>query len=177
MNTCSQSDVERASAPYAEVAPDAWFADRRTTLTYRVPNALADDIDVGQLIWVPLRRRLELGVVVERHDRAPAGIVPRDIHAPVEPSFCLTPRQWQLAVWIAEETVSSLFESVSVMFPPGVATRAVEHLRLRAAPAPEARQQLTPAQRRLVELLEREGELTLEHAQRALGSSLASIVR
>src|SRR5205823_6982335 len=114
-----------ATAPYAEVAPDARLTGRHTTLTYRVPDGLAGELEVGQLIWVPLRRTLALGIVVERHNREPVGVDVKDIHAPVEPTFCLTPLQWQLAVWIAEQTLATLFEAASVMFPPGVADRAV----------------------------------------------------
>jgi primosomal protein N' (replication factor Y) (superfamily II helicase) len=136
-----------------------------------------DDIEVGQLIWVPLRRKLVLAVVVERHGRAPdSGYEIKEIHAPVEPSFCLTPIQWQLAVWMAEETICTLYEAASVMLPPGVGSRAVEYLSLKAEPTATAREHLTPAQRRLVDFLAREGEVTLDRAQRSQRSSLVSII-
>jgi len=145
-------------------------------LTYRVPTPI-DEIEVGQLIWVPLRRKLVLGVVVERHGRVPdSGYEIKDIHAPVEPSFCLTPIQWQLAVWMAEETICTLYEAASVMLPPGVGSRAVEYLSLRHEPPAGERDQLTPAQRRLIDFLAREGEVTLERAQRSQRSSLVSII-
>src|SRR3954453_8083224 len=108
MNACSTTATATISASFAEVAPDARLAQRHATLTYRVPDALANELEVGQLIWVPLRRTLALGIVVERHDRQPAGVVIKEVHAPVEPTFCLTPLQWQLAVWIAEQTLSTL---------------------------------------------------------------------
>ncbi len=172
MNTCSV----RTPAPYVEVAPDARLSDRRATLTYRVPSAI-DHVEVGQLIWVPLRRKLVLGVVVERHGRPPdASFDVKPIHAPVEPSFCLTSIQWQIAVWMAEETICTLYEAASVMLPPGVGSRAVEYLSLRNEPPPGAIDALTPAQRRLVAFLAREGEVTLERAQRAQRSSLVSII-
>src|SRR4028118_618540 len=82
MNACS----DRTLAPFVEVAPDTRLADRRTTLTYRVPAMLDAEIEVGQLIWVPLRQKLVLGVVVERHNRD-MGFDAREIHAPVEPTF------------------------------------------------------------------------------------------
>ena len=136
-----------------------------------------DEIEVGQLIWVPLRRKLVLGVVVERHRRVPdSSYQIKDIHAPVEPSFCLTPIQWQLAVWIAEETICTLYEAASVMLPPGVGSRAVEYLSLRTEPPPGVREQLTAAQRQLVDFLSHEGEVTLERAQRSQRSSLVSII-
>jgi len=172
MNECSV----RTLAPYVEVAPDARLSDRRATLTYRVPAAL-EDIEVGQLIWVPLRRKLVLAVVVERHGRRPdSGFEIKNIHAPVEPSFWLTARQWQLAVWMAEETICTIYEAASVMLPPGVGSRAVEYLSLRTDPAPATLASLTPAQRRLVEFLAQEGEVTLERAQRSQRSSLVSII-
>jgi primosomal protein N' (replication factor Y) (superfamily II helicase) len=172
MNTCSGV----VSAPFAEIAPDARLGDRRATLTYRVPAHL-DDIEVGQLIWIPLRNKLVLGVVVERHTREPAsGVTARDIHAAVEPTFCLTPIQWRLAVWIAEETICSLYEAASLMLPPGVGSRAVEYLSLDHEPTEEERQRLTRAQRQLVEFLNREGEVTLDRAQRAQKSSLVSVI-
>ncbi|MEX2314195.1 MAG: hypothetical protein WD628_00660 [Thermomicrobiales bacterium] len=172
MNACSV----RTPAPFVEVAPDARLSDRRATLTYRVP-ATIDDVEVGQLIWAPLRRKLVLGLVVERHGRTPDSDYPiKDIHAPVEPSFCLSPIQWQLAVWIAEETICTLYEAASVMLPPGVGSRAVEYLSLRREPPDDARDHLTPAQRRLVDFLAQEGEVTLERAQRSQRSSLAAII-
>ncbi len=172
MNACST----RSPARYAEVAPNARLAERRATLTYRVPDTLDESIDVGQLIWVPLRQKLVLGVVVERHDRQPATDGIRDIHAPVEPSFCLTPLQWQLAVWIAEETICTLYEAASVMLPPGVGSRAVEYLSLKRRPSHTEVAGLTPAQKRLVAYLDAEGEVPLERAQRAQRSSLRTIV-
>ena len=172
MNACST----RSPARYAEVAPNARLSERRGTLTYRVPDALDASIEVGQLIWAPLRQKLVLGIVVERHGRRPATERVRDIHAPVEPSFCLTPLQWRLAVWIAEETVCTLYEAASVMLPPGVSSRAVEYLSLKRRPADDELAGLTPAQKRLVAFLDAEGEVSLERAQRAQRSSLRTIV-
>jgi len=175
MNACS--DSAPPFAPFIEVAPDARLSDRRASLTYRVPSTIEGNIEVGQLIWIPLRKKLVLGVVVERHNRAPrTDFAMRDLHALVEPSFCLTPIQWQVAVWIAEETICTLFEAASVMLPPGVASRAVEHLALRRIPNDEQRAALTPAQRRLVDFLAAEGEVALERAQRAQKSSLVTII-
>src|SRR5690606_24605115 len=81
-----------------------------------------------------------------------------------------------LASWLAEETLCSLYEAASPMLLPGVTSRAVEYLSLDRPLAPCDAADLTRAQAALVELLESEGEVTLERAQRALGSSLATIV-
>lgn len=161
---------------FVEVATDGQFSDRRRTLTYRVPDGLRGALDVGQLIWVPLKQSLALGVVVELHDVPPHGFQAREVHAPVEPEFRLTPTQWRLAVWIAEETVSTLFEAASLMFPPGVSSRAVEYLALNGALDDETLEGLTRVQRRLVELLQKNGEMTLDAARTALDTKLTSVV-
>src|SRR3989442_1346077 len=59
MNACS-SAAATITTPYAEVAPDARLAGRHTTLTYRVPDGLAGELEGGQLIWGPLRRLVSL---------------------------------------------------------------------------------------------------------------------
>jgi primosomal protein N' (replication factor Y) (superfamily II helicase) len=171
MNICSNSQP----VSLAEVAVDARFADRRTTLSYLIPAHLKGDLEVGQLVWAPLRKGLTVGVICEIHNRPiPGGVELRPVHAPVEPTFRLTPLQWALAVWMTEETICSLFEAASVMFPPGVETRGVEHLELIATPADTAR--ITPLQKRLIDYLETHPNAPIGAARRALGSSLTTVV-
>ena len=156
---------------------DARLSDRRATLTYRVPDRYLDDIDIGQLVWAPLRKDLTLGVVVEWTE--PPGhdfYRIRELRAPVEPAFRLTEVQWRLATWIAETTLSSLFEAASPMLPPGVASRAVEYLELVRSPDDDERVSLTAMQRKLIERLEASQTLTLAAARGALDSSLTTIV-
>ncbi len=164
-------------AGFAEVAVKSRLRHRLATLTYGVPGAMDDLLDVGQLVWVPLKHSLELGIVAERHSRPqPPETRIRDIHAVVEPAFCLSPLHWQLAVWIAETTVCSLYEASSLMLPPGIGMRAVEHLQLRVTPEVAAAADLTPRQRDLMDFLLHNDEATLDAARKHLGSSLTSIV-
>ncbi len=171
MNACSNPDKRLL----AEVAMDAIFSDRRTTLTYEIPPHLADFIGMGQLVWAPLKKGLSVGVVCEIHGRTPAPDVDvRPVHAPVEPTFRLSERQWALAAWIAEESICSLFEAASVMFPPGVETRGIEHLEL--VTMPDDLSAYTALQRRLIEYLADHPDAAIGQARKALGSSLASVV-
>ncbi|CAN5761253.1 primosomal protein N' [soil metagenome] len=172
MNICSTPDPS-----YVEVAVDARLSDRRATLTYRVPGEFRGEIDVGQLVWAPLRKDLTLGIVVEwtqppAHDFYRV----RDLHAPVEPAFRLSEIQWRLATWMAEETICSLYEAASPMLPPGVASRAVEYLELVRSPEDDERQRLTPMQRKLVERLETNQSMSLSAARSAMDSSLTTII-
>ena len=164
----------RVPLPFVEVAVQGRYgADRLATLTYAVPATLRGRIEVGQLIWAPLRQKLVLGVVTGAHGVA-IGFEPRDLHAPVEPEFRLAPHQLALAAWIAERYCCTLFEAALPMLPPGASRRSVVHLAPTGAPPPLGG--LSPRARRLLALLEERGETSLAAAQEALGSSLATVV-
>ncbi len=159
----------------AEVAVDgARAVAGNGTLSYALPERWRERIGVGQLVWVPLRRRLTLGVVIRLHTEAlPYPL--KSVHAPVEQALRLDEERLGVAAWLARETATGLFAAAAPFLPPGVTHRAVEHLRLSHPDAPSARD-VTPAQRRLLTLLDERGELSLETAQAALGSSLTSVV-
>ena len=142
-------------------------------LSYAVPERWCGRIATGQLVWVPVRRRLALGVVLRLHGEPPPFDL-KPLHAPVEPAFCLDAGRLAVAAWLARETACSLFAAVAPFLPPGVTHRAVEHLRL-ASPTPDL-PTATPAQRRLLTFVAERGEVSLEAARAALGSSLTSVV-
>lgn len=159
----------------AEVAVDARFPDRRMALTYTVPESLSEVLAVGQLVWVPLQRRIVIGVICELHQReVPGDVTPRPLHAPVEPGFRLSTAQWELAVWIAEETISTIYEAASLMFPPGVETHGIEHLEL--VSGADIADPLTPLQQRLVTWLQSHPDATVDAARRGLDSPLTSVI-
>ena len=119
----------------AEVAVDgARPSGDRDTLSYEVPERWRGRLGPGQLVWVPLRRRLVLGIVVRLHaETVPFALKP--LHAPVEPAFRLSDDRLATATWLARETATSLFAAAVPFLPPGVSHRAVEHLRLTDAAA------------------------------------------
>lgn len=159
-----------------ELAPDARLGGRRATLTYAVPAPLVERVTVGQVVWAPLRDKLVLGIVIAMHIEQHAASDVRPIHSLVEPEFQLSALQLELASWIAEHVVCSLFEATALMLPPGASASMVEHLRL-VSPLPEDdRSELTPLQTKLYDLLVERGELPLATAQRELGSSLTTVV-
>jgi primosomal protein N' (replication factor Y) len=157
-----------------EVAVEGAFAADSGVLTYGLPPRWQGRIEIGQLIWVPLRKRFVLGVVVCFPAERP-GFALRSIHAPVEPDFRLDPDQLDAAAWLAREYATTRFAALSPFLPPGVTHRAEEHLRLAEGVIPDA-EDVTPAQRRLLDLIDERGEVGLEAARRALGSSLTSVI-
>ncbi len=147
-------------------------------LTYLVPRQWVTRVDLGQLVWVPIRKKLALGIVIELLDEGVAGDLfsMRPIHALVEPAFRLDAEALDLGEWIARETVTTRFSALAPFLPPGVSHRAVEYLRLVVELSQETLQATTPAQRRLLDLLAKRGEISLEAAQEQLGSSLKTVI-
>ncbi|HET7094692.1 MAG TPA: primosomal protein N', partial [Thermomicrobiales bacterium] len=127
----------------------------------------------GQLVWVPLRKKLVPGVILRLHDEAPA-FATRPLHAAADPPVVLDPARLAAGRWLSRETASSPFAALSPFLPPGRPQRVAETLHL-IDPAID-RAELTPTQRRLVDLLAERGDLDLDAARAALGSSLATVV-
>lgn len=172
MNICSKSYGQ-----FAEIAADVRLRDRLGTLTYRIPEQLIGRLAIGQLVWVSLRQKLSLGIVVEIHDREPPGkFEVKDIQSLVEPTFRLSSIQWNLAAWVANETVSSFFEAASLMLPPGVSTSTVIHLQLVKRPDRDERERFTRTQLKLIDYLAERETVTLDAARKALDTSLNSVI-
>ncbi len=163
---------------YATVSVDAIIPEYWTEWTYAVPDNLRGVVADGQLVWVPLREKVVLGIVVALSDDA-SGTVARPIHAVVEPTFCLTARQMNLATWISERYCCSLFHAASLMFPPGVERRVIETYRLTAAGRAVPPADLTPTQRRIIDYLttfDDDAGASLAQLRAALGGALTTVV-
>lgn len=158
---------------FADVAVASARGSHAAPLSYAIPHEMACQIAKGQLIWAPLKQKPSLGVVLRLHDDEP-DFATRPLLDIVEPPVCLSPVQLELAAWIARATACSLYEACSLFLPPGGQHQARPYLRLHANPPPH--ESLTPAQRRLMDLLAEQGEISLSAAQKALGKSLKSIV-
>jgi len=162
-----------ASVSVNAIIPEYW-----TEWTYAVPPELRGTVANGQLVWVPLREKVVLGVVVELGDQETTADI-KPIHAVVEPTFCLTPRQLNLATWISERYCCSLFHAASLMMPPGVERRVIETYRLTAAGRATDPLLLTPTQRRIVELLDTHTDdagASRTELRSALGGALTSVL-
>lgn len=167
-------DLTETNTPeLADIAVDGSRPGSPGILTYRVPDAWQGRISVGQMVWVPLRRKLALGLVLRLHDEAPLAEI-KPIHAPVEPAFRLNRDRLATVRWLARETACSYFAAAAPFLPPGVTHRAVEHLRLIDMPSDLAA--YSPAQRRLLYFLADRREASLDAARSALGTRLTTVV-
>lgn len=160
---------------FADIAVDTTgLSGNEAVFTYSIPDTLIDRLAVGQLVWVPLRRKVSLGIVVELHARQPDFDL-RLIMAAVEPTFCLTQDQFELAEWLSRETVSTFFASAAPFLPPGVAHRAVEQVRLRDEIV-DMPADLPKPQQRIVDALLAKGPLTIAAMTKYAGRQAKSAV-
>ncbi len=100
---------------FAEVAVDAPVAHSRT-FSYSIPGGLT--VEPGQLVWVPFGRRVLQGVVMELA-AAPQVAVTRDILQAVEPSPLIDSWGLELARWLSQYYLCSLFTAAALLLPPG----------------------------------------------------------
>ena len=157
---------------FAEVAVDVPTQPGRT-FSYRIP----DDLPVapGQLVRVPFGARTLQGIVFSLAERSQ---VPeeetRNIAAIVFDEPLLDEVRLQLARWMSDYYICSLFEAATPMLPPGGRVRARIHLTL-ANPETD-RDSLTPLQQRIVDYIAKRGSATQDALVRAVGDSAAASV-
>ena len=110
--------------PYAEVAVDAPIRDVRT-FTYSVPEGMS--LSPGQMVQVPFGPRMADGVVF-RLSRSTDIDPVRPINASDPAGALLSQEQLDLAAWIADYYIASLYSAISLMLPPGFRNRTKAYL-------------------------------------------------
>lgn len=134
-------------------------------LDYRVPEAQASEIRVGQLVAVPLRTQILPGLVMHL---SPTSSVTetREIASILDPEPVLTDTMLRMANWLSRELLAPLHRCIQLMLPPGMNPQAILHLvpRVREVPAGLPRQATA-----LLQLLVDRGPLTSTQVQSALG--------
>ncbi len=125
--------------------------------TYSIPERLAAQIALGQLVWVPFGKRELQGIVVSFSAASPVAET-KDLDSIVDPRPFLTQVHLDLAQWIAHTYLCTYHEAIRLMLPPGI--EQVPEIFIALAPA-IARDKLTEKQTALVELLARAGETKL----------------
>jgi len=135
------------------------------TFTYHLPDELEGRLAVGSLVVVPFGPRRLYGIVVALNAVSPVPET-RPVESLVDPDPVLTPAQIALARWMSREYLAPLHECLQLMLPPGVVGYTDVVLSPVGEIPPDAA--LTPAQRRLVALLQRRGPLRGAQLDRAL---------
>ena len=155
---------------YAEVAVNSPIAQRRS-FCYSIPSELK--VEVGQAVWVPFGSRTLQGVVVGISDY-PSFEVTKEISDYITPSFLLSSVQVDVALWISRYYLSSLFEAVALMLPPGFERRLVVSLQL--TPRSVDLSQLNSDQRQVICLFRDRDKVNLRELERKFGKKKAESI-
>jgi primosomal protein N' (replication factor Y) len=135
----------------------------RGTFHYHIPLELEGKVRPGHLITATFGRRKVQGVVLTLSDMAPVEET-RPIDLLVDPYPVLTPHQLELARWMHLETKAPLIECITIMLPPGLSQQADSIYEIVSKDLSE----LSPTERRLIDLLSRRGSLRGRQIQRAM---------
>ncbi|GHO53055.1 primosomal protein N' [Ktedonobacter robiniae] len=153
-------------------------------LTYRVPEALANQLRPGQLVAVPYGERLDEGIVwnLLEGDELPEplqeeGIELRDLYSILDPKPALLLHQLELARWLAEYYATPLAHAVFGMLTPGMLQRSRFVLKLSEEALKDAvqasSQETSLNLRALLGLLHNDGSLDVEQLKKMLGKTKA----
>ena len=158
---------------FADVAADAPVGPGRT-FSYAIPPSL--DVRPGHLVRIPFGPQRTQGLVFAL-TAAPRVEKTRSISSLVLPEPALSPHQLELARWIGDYYMCSLFEAAAPMLPPGERVRIQTYVSLGPASA-DTERPLTPFQQRVLDYVGRRGSVEQRRIVRALGeSSRAALVR
>jgi len=157
---------------YAEVSVNSPVAQRRT-FSYTIPSGLT--INVGQAVWVPFGDKLLQGIVLEL-SHYPSVAETREIAGVIEPRPLLSPSQVLLARWMSEHYLSPLFDAVALMLPPGFERKAVTFISSSSTPHERDISSLTPRQKDVLELVGKQGKVSLRQLEKTLGKKKAQTI-
>ena len=85
---------------------------------YQVPDVLANQIKVGQLVSIPFRKKEMEGVVIKIKKEPIAGKKIKKISKIIDKKPLLTPEQIKLAEWISQYYFVSLGTIIKTILPP-----------------------------------------------------------
>jgi len=131
---------------------------------YRIPPELEGALQPGSLVNIPYGRQPVQGIVVELIE-TPAVAETKLIEALVDHEPVLTAYQLELAQRMANDNMATLSQCLDLMVPPGLSQHADILLQKTDKEIPP---QITPLQKRLLELLTRRGALRGRQVDAAL---------
>ena len=141
--------------PFAEIAVDAPVRPD-ATFSYSIPAGL--DLAAGHSVWVPFGARRLQGIVFSLAEK-PAVEQVREVLGLVDPDPILDSEQLDLARWISNRYLCSLFEACSVMLPQGFRRRVKTYYSPTGKPPPPDFQP-TETEEKALRILAESGRIT-----------------
>jgi primosomal protein N' (replication factor Y) len=102
----------------------------RTTFTYKVPDRLAAEIQLGSRVIVPFRKKSLVGVVTEWAEQCPPGTKLREVQKCLDVIPALTKNLLDLGQWISSYYLAPIGEVYRAMLPPPTELRAQQIVRI-----------------------------------------------
>jgi primosomal protein N' (replication factor Y) len=130
---------------------------------YHLPPELEGQVREGHLVLAPFGRQIVQGVVIEFTGQ-PDIAETRGVLELVDAQVVLTPAQITLARQMAHDWLAPLAACIGLMLPPGLGQQAD----VLYSPIATAKVDLTPAQKRLLDLLQQRGPLRGQQIERAM---------
>ena len=124
---------------------------------YHLPQTLSGKVKPGCLVVVPFGTRTVQGIVRMFIDQ-PQVLETKAVISLLDPEPAIQPVQFELADWMANETLSTEAVCLSLMLPSGLSQQADVLYRLNPSP-PQLSETLSATQKRLIDLLKSKGDL------------------
>ncbi len=125
---------------------------------YHLPAELEGSVLPGSLVSIPLRNQTVQGIVLEVTSHSEL-LETRPVLALLEEQPVLNSMQLALAQWLSAQTLSPLPTCLDLMIPPGLSKQADTLFRPNSTPYTEDTAELSQLQQRMVDLMEKRGEL------------------
>ncbi len=125
---------------------------------YHLPPELTGSVEPGSLVSVPLRNQTVQGIVLECMEQTEL-LETRQVLSLLEEEPVISPTQLALARWMADKTLAPLAACLDLMVPPGLSKQADTLYHPNPSPYTEDPAALSQLQQRMVELMDKRGEL------------------
>lgn len=152
---------------YAEVCVNAPVAQLRT-FSYAIPSHLT--VQVGQAVLVPFGQKLIQGIITELTD-SPSVEKTKDIVGTIDDQPILKPEQIILAKWISDYYLSSLWNSLALMMPPGFERRVLTFLY--PSKNDHSEFSLNETQLRILRRVQNDSRVNLKQLEKSMGKKRA----
>ncbi|MDD5402157.1 MAG: primosomal protein N' [Dehalococcoidales bacterium] len=154
---------------YAEVSVNS-PSGIKPTFSYHVPEGV--EIRPGQAVWVPFGRKILQGIVISTGDTPEYGQT-RDIAGVVDPPVVLSLSKLKLAQWLSAYYRCPLFQSLSLMLPPGFERSNYCTLTATGNADFASGDSLNDDERELLKKITASGNMELKDAEKLLGKKRA----
>ncbi len=102
------------------------------TFTYKIPDALADEVEEGKRVLIPFGgKKIYTGIVQSLHSNAPEGFIPKEIISVLDEVSLLPQEQLRFWEWLSGYYLCNIGEVYRFAFPASLKLESETYLKLR----------------------------------------------